>query len=118
MRASALAVSAQSDLSTISRQVAALVTRGLLRRQADPVDGRASLLEVSDAGRAVIADHEHARIAFFEQVLRGWSPDELGQFVGLLDRFTSAYDTTHTHWMTDARRHSARPGDSEEGSTI
>ncbi|WP_225448683.1 MarR family winged helix-turn-helix transcriptional regulator [Streptacidiphilus sp. P02-A3a] len=118
MRASALAVSAQSDLSTISRQVAAMVTRGLLRRQADPVDGRASLLDVTDAGQALIADHEHARTAFFEQVLRGWSPDELGQFGDLLDRFTAAYDTTHIHWMTDARRRSARPGDSEEGSTI
>jgi MarR family protein len=35
MRASALAASVQSDLSTVSRQVAALVGRGLLERRAD-----------------------------------------------------------------------------------
>jgi DNA-binding MarR family transcriptional regulator len=117
MRASALAVSVQSDLSTVSRQVAALVARGLLERRADPVDGRACLLVVTDAGQAMIAEHEHARTAFFEQVLSGWPPGELGQFVHLLERFTRAYDTTHTQWMADATRHPTRNGNSKEGST-
>jgi len=117
MRASALAASVQSDLSTVSRQVAALVTRGLLERRADPGDGRASLLVVTEAGQSMIAEHEHARTAFFEQVLSDWSPGELGEFVHLLERFTAAYDTTHTHWMTGAAPHSARTGDPEEGST-
>jgi DNA-binding MarR family transcriptional regulator len=117
MRASALAASVQSDLSTVSRQVAALVTRGLLERRADPVDGRASLLVVTAAGQAMIAEREHARTAFFEQVLDGWSAEEMARFAQLLERFTAAYDTTHTHWMTEAARHSARTGDSKEGST-
>lgn len=117
MRASALAAGVQSDLSTISRQVAVLVTRGLLERRADPVDGRASLLVVTAAGRTVIADHEQARTAFFEEVLSGWSTEERDQFARLLDRFTAAYDTTHTHWMADATRHGVRTGKSEEGST-
>ncbi len=118
LRASALATAVHSDLSTVSRQVAALVTHGLLERRADPVDGRASLLVVTAAGQAVIAEHEHARAAFFEQVLSGWRPDELGQFAGLLRKFTADYDTTHTLWMTDATRHSARTHDSEEGTTV
>jgi len=117
MRASALAASVQSDLSTVSRQVATLVTRGLLERRADPVDGRASLLVVTEAGQCVIAEHEHARAAFFEQVLSDWTPDELRQFARQLERFTTAYDTTHTQWMTDPKRHSARTNDLEEGST-
>lgn len=102
VRASALAASVQSDLSTVSRQVAALVTRGLLERRADPVDGRASLLVVTAAGQAVIADHEQARMAFFEQVVSDWSPEERDRFAHLLERFTEAYDRTHTHWLTDA----------------
>jgi DNA-binding MarR family transcriptional regulator len=117
MRASALASSVQSDLSTVSRQVALLVTRGLLERRADPMDGRASLLVVTGAGEAVITEHEHAREAFYEQVLNGWTPEEVGQFASLLDRFAAAYDTNHTHWMTNATRHSARTDDSEEGRT-
>lgn len=117
LRASALAAGVQSDLSTVSRQVAALVTRGLMERRADPVDGRASLLVVTEAGRAMIAAHERARLAFFEQVLDGWTVEEQDQFSRLLVRFTAAYDTTHIHWTTSGTRHSARFGNSEEGST-
>ena len=73
MRASALAASVHSDLSTVSRQVAALVSRGLLERRADQLDGRASLLAVTDAGRAAIAEHEQGRQAFFDEVLTGWT---------------------------------------------
>jgi DNA-binding MarR family transcriptional regulator len=95
MRASALAASVQSDLSTVSRQVAALVGRGLLERRADQHDGRACLLAVTDAGRAAIAEHERGRQAFFDEVLTGWSADELRQFGQQLERFTAAYDRVH-----------------------
>ena len=43
-RSSALAAAVHSDPSTVSRQVAALVRDGLLERQADQEDGRASLI--------------------------------------------------------------------------
>src|SRR5580704_5493389 len=76
MRASALAASVHADLSTISRQVAVLVGRGLLERQADQLDGRASLLAVTEAGRAAIAEHDQGRQAFFAEVLAGWSTGE------------------------------------------
>jgi DNA-binding MarR family transcriptional regulator len=104
LRASALAVSMQADLSTISRQVAGLVKRGLLERRADQQDGRASFLVVTEAGHAVIAEHEQRRQAFFEQVLAGWSGDELRQFAQQLDRFTAAYDQTHIVWMRERAR--------------
>ena len=107
LRASALAISVQSDLSTVSRQVAALVGRGLLERRADALDGRASLLALTDAGSAVIAAHEHVREAFFDQTLEGWSPRERGQFARLLTRFAGAYEDVHSRWMNDPAR---RPG--------
>ena len=78
MRASALAASVHSDLSTVSRQVAALVGRGLLERRADQRDGRACVLAVTEAGRAGIAEHERGRQAFFDEVLAGWSPANCG----------------------------------------
>ncbi|MBO0746739.1 MAG: MarR family transcriptional regulator [Acidimicrobiaceae bacterium] len=104
MRASALAASVQSDVSTVSRQVAALVGRGLLERRADQLDGRASLLAVTRAGRAVIAEHEQGRRRFFQEVLADWNADELTQFAGFLERFTSSYDRTHRAWMRDRAR--------------
>lgn len=104
VRASALAASVGSDLSTVSRQVAALVGRGLLERRADQLDGRASLLVVTRAGRAVIAQHEQGRSQFFEDVLAGWSEEELARFAGLLAEFTAAYERTHVAWMRDQGR--------------
>jgi len=104
MRASVLAASVQSDLSTVSRQVAALVDRGWLERRADQLDGRANLLAVTEAGRAVIAEHEHVRQQFFEEVLADWTADELHQFSELLDRFSTSYDRTHDAWVRDHNR--------------
>jgi DNA-binding MarR family transcriptional regulator len=114
MRASALAASVHSDLSTVSRQTAALVGRGLLERRADQRDGRACLLAVTDVGRAAIAEHEQGRQAFFDEVLTGWSTEELRQFAQQMERFTAAYDHTHTAWM------SGRAGrlDSRQGAPI
>ena len=51
MRSGELAEALYSDASTISRQVAGLVKRGLIERRADPDDGRASVLVVTDDGR-------------------------------------------------------------------
>ena len=107
LRASALASSVHSDLSTVSRQVAALVGRGLLERRADQLDGRASLLAVTGAGRAAIAEHDQGRQAFFDEVLTGWSTEELRQFARQMERFTAAYDRIHTARMD--RRAAARP---------
>jgi DNA-binding MarR family transcriptional regulator len=115
MRASALAASVQADLSTVSRQVAALVSRGLLERQADQVDGRASLLVVTGAGRAAIAEHERGRQAFFDEVLTGWSTEEMRQFAQQLERFTATYDHIHTAWMNQRTADPHHPADPEEG---
>jgi DNA-binding MarR family transcriptional regulator len=105
MRASALAASVHADLSTVSRQVGALVGRGLLERRADQRDGRACVLAVTDAGRAAIAEHERGRQAFFDEVLTGWSAGELEQFGQQLERFTTAYDRVHAALVGARVRH-------------
>jgi DNA-binding MarR family transcriptional regulator len=116
MRASALAATVQADLSTVSRQVAALVGRGLLERQADQVDGRASLLVITDAGRAAIAEHEQGRQTFFDDVLTDWSTAEMRQFAQQLERFTAAYDHIHTARMNARAADPQNPADLKEGT--
>jgi DNA-binding MarR family transcriptional regulator len=101
LRTSALAESVHSDLSTVSRQVGALVAGGLLERRADPADGRACLLALTPAGEAAVTDHERGRANFFAAVLDGWAQDELRQFAGLLDRFTASYDHVHAAWIAE-----------------
>ncbi len=101
MRASALAECVQSDPSTVSRQVAALVRDGLLERRADPGDGRASLLVCTPKADAVLADHDEIRINHFVDMLAGWEHQDVTQLSVLLRRFTDAYDAANSEWIND-----------------
>src|SRR3954447_17185790 len=67
MRVTDLAEVKQADPSTISRQVAQLVKAGLARREADPVDGRASRLAITDAGLAACRRLQDARLGMLGQ---------------------------------------------------
>src|SRR5689334_24875816 len=69
MRATALAEIKQADPSTISRQVAQLVKAGLARREADPEDGRAARLAITDAGLVAVQRLEQARQAWLRDVV-------------------------------------------------
>ena len=75
------------DPSTISRTVAALVRAGLVTRSADPDDGRASTLHLTDHGRSVldsVQQHYHDRLT---AALQDWSPAEIAEFTAALHRF-------------------------------
>lgn len=89
-RPGALAELCHADPSTISRQVAELVRHDLVRREADPSDGRASLLAITDAGREVCERVRTLRRELLATAVAGWSDAELDAFAGLLSRFNSA----------------------------
>src|SRR5215207_7419647 len=66
LRQGALADLVHADPSTISRHVAVLVEKGLVRRVADETDGRASRLVVTDAGKAALEALRRERESLFE----------------------------------------------------
>lgn len=99
IRAGSLAEILRSDPSTVSRQVAALVKEGLLERRADPDDGRASLLALTDKGVAVLADHDRIRLRYFAAMLADWDDTDLRQFSGLLARFTDNFNDMNHEWV-------------------
>lgn len=101
MRASDLAAYIQSDPSTVSRQVAALVKEGLIERQADPADGRASLLALTPRASSVIAEHDDIRLRHFATMLADWTERDLRRFAALLQRFTEAFDSANERWITE-----------------
>ncbi|MDH6116374.1 MarR family winged helix-turn-helix transcriptional regulator [Kitasatospora sp. GAS204B] len=73
--------------ATISRQIKALEELGLVARESDPLDGRVSLVSLTEDGaRRFLRAHEY-RIASFRAMLASWDPAELDQFVHLLARF-------------------------------
>jgi DNA-binding MarR family transcriptional regulator len=90
-RSSTLADTACVDPSTVSRQVAQLVKAGLVERQSDPEDGRASLLVATGAGRAVYRAKQEHRERMFAQVLDGWSPADVEALTTLLTRFNDSF---------------------------
>lgn len=89
-RPGALAELCHADPSTISRQVAELVRRQLVRREPDPTDGRASLLAITDAGREVCDRVRTLRRELLAAAVAGWTDSELDTFADLLSRFNGA----------------------------
>ena len=86
LRQGALADLVHADPSTISRHVAVLVERGLVRRVADESDGRASRLVVTDAGLAAIVALRRERETHLERVTADWSPENLATLSALFGR--------------------------------
>lgn len=107
VRASSVAECLHLDKSTVSRQVAELVRDGLLERQADPADGRASILVPTPAGREAITDHEERRRGFFDQMLADWSDEEVARFEQLLRRFAADFDHAYDQWASHHAGHRA-----------
>lgn len=86
-RSSELAAAVHSDPSTVSRQVAGLVRDGLVERRADPADGRASVLAPTTAGVEMLERQRHRVGMALARVVTQWEPDDVSQFLELLERF-------------------------------
>ncbi|WP_433376007.1 MarR family winged helix-turn-helix transcriptional regulator [Actinoplanes sp. CA-142083] len=92
MRVTDLAEAKQADPSTVSRQAAQLVKAGLARREADPGDGRASRLAITDAGLSACRKLHDAREAFLAEVLSSWPAERVDAFVELFIEFNTAVE--------------------------
>ncbi len=91
-RLSALAQAFGLDPSTITRQVQALEGSGLVRREVDPTDRRASLLDLSEEGRKVLTETRERRRARLQEALDDWSAQDLEDFGRLLEQFNGSID--------------------------
>jgi len=87
MRLSSLAEALELDASTVSRHVKQLEDRGYLGRTSDPDDGRASRIELTDAGREALVRHITRRKALITAALEGWSDADRETLRQVLDRF-------------------------------
>jgi DNA-binding MarR family transcriptional regulator len=95
-RLSALAQAFGLDPSTITRQVQALESDGLLQRHRDPVDRRASLLDLTSAGHDLLGSTRTLRIQRLRDAMASWSADERATFGRLLESFNDAVGRTVT----------------------
>lgn len=101
VRSNVLAEAVYSDPSTISRQVAALVRDGLIERRADPGDGRASLLAVTDKGRELLESRHRQRSCSLARMLAHWPDGDLEQFAELLERFVADHERAIPNFINE-----------------
>jgi DNA-binding MarR family transcriptional regulator len=87
---STLATNMQLDISTASRQAAALEAKGLVERLSDPEDGRVSLLQITDLGEAQLQEVRLVYHSMLAEMLEDWSEEDLLLFKDLLARYNLA----------------------------
>lgn len=92
LRVTDLAEMRYADASTVSRQAAQLVRAGLVRREADPGDGRACRLALTAAGEAACRRMHAARRDAVVGVLRDWPADRVALFTDLFRDFNSSVE--------------------------
>lgn len=93
-RSGELAEAMFADPSTISRHVAHLVRLGYVRREADPQDGRATILVVTESGHERVVALRRSRGEQLEQMVVDWPEDDLVTLTRLLGRFVDTAEST------------------------
>ncbi|WP_447005273.1 MarR family winged helix-turn-helix transcriptional regulator [Saccharothrix isguenensis] len=101
-RAGALAEAVFSDPSTVSRQVATLVKDGLVERRADPEDGRASVLAVTEAGARLLHERRAKRNETLARLFTDWPADERTRFIEYFERFVGDYEKALPEFIAES----------------
>jgi DNA-binding MarR family transcriptional regulator len=81
------------DKGAISRQVQHLVDLGLVERQPDPADRRATLISVTPDAQARLADVKAHRRTMLDERLGDWTEDDLRVLVTALARYNRALES-------------------------
>lgn len=88
LRVSEVAEHLSLDLSTVSRQVTHLKTKGLLTSEPDPVDGRSQRLSVTEAGIEELRTFRRSVVDRLVEHLDGWDDGDVDDLTRLLGRLT------------------------------
>ena len=91
MGISEIAEAISVDQPRASRLVNEAAEQGLVTRRADDRDARRSIVELTDAGRALLESARETRRSAVTDALAGFTPEETAQFAQLLERFVAAW---------------------------
>ena len=103
-RPSALAEELWVTQSALSRQVAQAEALGYVQRHPDPLDGRAALLSLTEAGAVALRRHREMRARWVHTALADCTEDEVGDLTARLDRFCAAIEAGANHPVAPAGR--------------
>lgn len=83
---------------TLSRQLSTLAHRGFITKQADPADGRALVISLTEEGRTRLESAQKDRSERYLHMLQPWSEEEIVSLSGLLHKLNQtyvSYDAAH-----------------------
>jgi DNA-binding MarR family transcriptional regulator len=84
-----LAIEVGLDRSGVTRRASRLAEGGLIRREPDPADGRATLLVLTEEGRRTVEVTRERLAAVIDRTLSSWPPGEARSFARGLRRFVA-----------------------------
>ncbi|HWI43610.1 MAG TPA: MarR family transcriptional regulator [Nocardioides sp.] len=90
LRASAMCTIFDIDKGAISRQLQHLIALGLVDRQPDPEDGRATLLSISEEGLRRLETVADGRRKQVDEKLADWTVEDLAGFAASIRRYNDA----------------------------
>ncbi|MDC3412211.1 MarR family transcriptional regulator [Aquibacillus sp. 3ASR75-11] len=82
-----LAFELQLDISTVSRQAAALEQKGYVSKSPNPLDLRAYFYQITESGKKEWMKYKQARLDKISELLSEWSDEERKNFGQLLKKF-------------------------------
>jgi DNA-binding MarR family transcriptional regulator len=80
------------DVSTVNRQTAAMLRRGVAERIPDPDGGLARKLRITDEGLRRLRNEREWSINGLRHVLEKWAPEEIEQLRKSLTRFNQSVE--------------------------
>ncbi|MGP4062924.1 MarR family winged helix-turn-helix transcriptional regulator [Halobacillus sp. H74] len=90
----ALAADLHLDISTISRQAAALVEKSYVEKVPNPEDRRAYFYQITELGSKELEENKQRRYQRLAGVLEEWSEEEKEKFGLLLQKYNQTVNRT------------------------
>jgi DNA-binding MarR family transcriptional regulator len=91
-RVSRIAEYQKIGVPALTPRIKDLEAAGVIRRDVDPVDGRASLISLTDSGRATLARIREARCGILAEALVDMDPDAMVTAADALTRIAAAVE--------------------------
>ena len=85
------------DISTVHRQLAAAMKNGLIEKIDDPNNGPAKLHRATDEGLSLLSEEFAGRAQATAEVTRGWTDEEVAEFVRLMRKFNMDIEVVRGH---------------------
>jgi DNA-binding MarR family transcriptional regulator len=102
LTSSELATYCSMDLAATGRQIATLEAEGLVIRSPSSIDGRVSVVRITEAGRRVYSAIAALRVSHLERVLADWSEPDRQRLSELVDRLVHDLQTAPLPLATES----------------